>query len=94
MSGMFSNARAFNADISSWDISANTKMNLMFESAKSFQAKLDKWNLHKSANIRDMFANTNYPIEYVASWYEKVGEKMFASAFRGNVYGHLLCVKR
>lgn len=69
-------------------------MNLMFESAKSFQVKLDKWNLHKSANIRDMFANTNYPIEYVASWYEKVGEKMFASAFSEYIWGHLLCVKR
>merc|ERR1719326_1443837 len=47
MSSMFSDANAFNGDISKWDVSSVTDMTAMFQDAESFNIDLSKWDVSK-----------------------------------------------
>jgi surface protein len=55
MAFMFSNAQAFNADISKWDVSKVTNMGSMFKTAKVFNADISKWDVSAVTNMNDMF---------------------------------------
>ena len=45
MTSMFFNASAFNADVSSWDVSSVNEISYMFYSAKSFNSDLSSLNV-------------------------------------------------
>ena len=56
MSGLFSGANLFNADISKWDVSRVTNMNRMFMGAKSFECDLSKWDVSRVTDMSQMFS--------------------------------------
>ena len=45
MSGMFSNCRNFNCDLSKWDVSKVKSMAGMFQGCKKFNSDLSKWDV-------------------------------------------------
>ena len=55
MGWMFHDAKAFNMDISKWDVSRVTNMQAMFSSAKSFNIDITKWDVSKVTDMGYMF---------------------------------------
>jgi surface protein len=55
MSGLFFDARAFNGDISKWDVSSVTSMDAMFYRATAFNGDISKWDVSKVIYIQSMF---------------------------------------
>ena len=51
MTFMFSNAQAFNGDLSSWDVASVTNMASMFQNAQAFTGDLSSWNVAKVTNM-------------------------------------------
>ena len=68
---MFSGARAFNVDISGWDVSGVTNMSYMFNGARAFNRNLEPWGAHfagRGINMDGIFDSSglaNNP----PSWY-------------------------
>ena len=60
---MFSNAKLFNQDINSWDVTNVTDMSYMFNGAISFNKNINTWGnkISKVTNMSNMF---NYAIEF------------------------------
>jgi len=58
---MFYNAFKFNADISSWDVSAITDMSSMFYHAESFNQDIGAWNL---SSVKDTSFMFNYALNF------------------------------
>jgi hypothetical protein len=61
---MFSDAKAFNQDISGWTLSSMQNMAAMFHSAASFDQDVSEWAIKapraiKSAKMGAMFVNAN-----------------------------------
>ena len=57
---MFSNASAFNRDISGWGISNVTNLAAMFYRAKAFNQPLSTWNVSNVVNMSYMFAESAF----------------------------------
>jgi Mycoplasma protein of unknown function, DUF285 len=59
----FLNAKLFNADVSSWDVSSLGDASRMFQEAGNFNQNLCAWGerLPDSAIVVDMFKNTSCP---------------------------------
>ncbi len=57
MSGMFSNCRNFNCDLSKWDVSKVKSMAGMFQGCKKFNSDLSKWDVSGVKNMMFMFQN-------------------------------------
>jgi surface protein len=58
MRGMFHYAKAFNGDVSRWDVSNVTDMGDMFNNAPAFTCDLSGWNAPRVTNVSNMFADT------------------------------------
>jgi len=52
---MFSQASAFNQDLSKWDVSAVTNMRAMFYFASTFNQDLSKWDVSAVTDMASMF---------------------------------------
>ena len=50
---MFQNARAFNQDISNWNTSNVTDMEMMFRGSSAFNQTLTNWNVNNVTNCFD-----------------------------------------
>lgn len=64
----FSNASAFNEDISSWDVSFVTDMNRMFYNATEFNQDLSYWDVSSVTNMSQMFQNAGSFNQDISSW--------------------------
>ncbi len=74
MSFCFVEARHFNHDIGSWDVSNVEYAANMFAHAKKFNQPLDKWNLCKAKKIYQMFWNAKKFNQNLDSWGDKLPE--------------------
>jgi surface protein len=75
MAGMFRGAVSFNQDISNWDVSKVTRMNLMFNGALSFDQNLGDWFPISVTNFSSFLTDavlsvTNYD-STIVGWAEK-----------------------
>ncbi|CAC9452951.1 hypothetical protein, partial [uncultured Gammaproteobacteria bacterium] len=68
MSGMFSDATAFNQDIDSWDVSNVTNMNSMFVKATAFNQNIDSWDVSNVKNMLLMFYKATAFNQNIDSW--------------------------
>ncbi len=55
MNGMFESARAFNGDLSSWNVSGVTDMSHMFSGARAFNQPLNDWDVSSVTTMSWMF---------------------------------------
>merc|ERR1719331_554399 len=55
MASMFYAAQSFNGDISKWDVSKVTRMEMMFQYAISFEGDISKWDVSSVTNMGGMF---------------------------------------
>ena len=70
MESMFQNVKAFNSDISKWDVLSVTNMELMFYGATSFKQKLCSLWVRSKATMHDMFTGSQGSISRT---YECIG---------------------
>ena len=68
MSGMFRRARAFNQDISDWDVSRVTNMSGMFLGALAFNQDIGTWAVDSVANMNGMFADALAFNQDIGGW--------------------------
>lgn len=68
MSRLFINARKFNEDISSWDVSSVTNMQQMFDRAIEFNWELKNWDVSSVTNMIAMFKEAKNFNQPIADW--------------------------
>ena len=68
MTQMFSDAYAFNGDISSWDVSKVTDMSGMFSGARAFNQNISSWDVSKVTDMSGMFRNAHAFNQNISSW--------------------------
>ena len=56
MNSMFSYARSFNGDLSTWDVSSVADMSFMFQGASSFNGELSAWDVSNVTGMNSMFS--------------------------------------
>ena len=59
MEYMFHAARAFNGNLSSWNVSQVTNMDFMYQNARAFNGDISSWNVSKVTNMQAMFASAD-----------------------------------
>ena len=84
MSGMFlsSGAKAFNADISKWDVSKVTDMSGMFCEAEGFNADISKWDVSKVTDTVGMFRGAKTFNADISKWDVTGGSGLLVGAHR------------
>ncbi|MEM6646462.1 MAG: BspA family leucine-rich repeat surface protein, partial [Bacteroidota bacterium] len=90
MSWMFSAAKSFNGDVSSWDVSGVTNMSAMFFGTSSFNGDVSRWDVSRVTDMGLMFRNATSFNGDVSRWdVSRVTDMglMFAEAslFNGDV---------
>jgi surface protein len=65
---MFSNATAFNQDISAWDVSNVGNMYGMFQNATSFNQDISSWNVSSATHMYAMFSGATAFNQPLNSW--------------------------
>jgi surface protein len=68
MISMFSDASAFNSDISQWDTSDVNDMSSMFDYAKAFNSDISQWDVSKVSKMEDMFKNAVSFNRNISQW--------------------------
>jgi surface protein len=68
MVGVFSNASAFNQDISIWNVSNVTTMDTMFSNASSFNQDIGAWDVGNVVNMRGMLQLASSFDQDLGSW--------------------------
>ena len=68
MSWMFSEARAFNQPLDSWDVSRATDMSYLFSGARAFNQPLNSWNTSTVTNMQYMFKDAQAFNQPISSW--------------------------
>ena len=68
MAGMFFDARAFNQDIGSWNVSNVKSLSGMFYSAVSFTKYIGSWNVSNVTNMSYMFHSASAFNQDIGSW--------------------------
>ena len=68
MSGLFSQKRTFNDDISLWDVSNVTNMSYMFYCAHSFNQPIIRWNVSNVTNMGSMFGRAYLFNQPIGDW--------------------------
>ena len=92
MYSMFYNARAFNGNISGWNVSGVTNMGAMFDSASAFNGNISGWDVSGVTDMEYMFDSASAFNGTISGWnVSKVTDmnNMFADAdsFNGNISG-------
>ena len=68
MSALFLSAKAFNEDISSWDVSQVTSMRLMFSVAEAFNQDIGDWDVGNVTTMYLMFSNADVFNQDIGDW--------------------------
>ena len=88
MSSMFNYAKAFNSDVSLWNVASVTRMEKMFRKSP-FNRNVSAWNVASVTDMQEMFSLSAFFNGDVSSWDVSAVAKMthmFAeSAFNGDV---------
>ena len=66
--GMFTNASAFDQNISDWDVSNIKKMDAMFAGATSFNQDIGSWNVSNVESMDSMFSGASSFNQDLSSW--------------------------
>ncbi|MEM9647580.1 MAG: BspA family leucine-rich repeat surface protein [Bacteroidota bacterium] len=90
VSGMFSNADSFNADLTSWNVSNITDMSYMFNKANLFNGNISNWNVTSVKNMEGMFSYTPVFNSDISGWVVSSVDDMSsmfhnAKKFNGNI---------
>ena len=64
---MFCDARAFNQDLSDWDTSASTNMNMMFFQCIKFNGDISSWDVSSVGDMYRMFQSASFNRD-ISSW--------------------------
>jgi surface protein len=92
LSGMFSEADAFNGDVSGWDTSNVTNMYGMFDGATSFNRDISGWDTSNVTTMENMFDGATSFNGDISGWDTSnvtTMENMFrgATSFNGDISG-------
>jgi surface protein len=89
-SQLFKDKTTFNEDISSWNTSSVTNMNLMFYGASIFDQDIGSWNTAAVTNMSNMFRNATSFNQNIGNWNTAAATDMYgmfrgATAFNQNI---------
>ncbi len=84
MASMFKGAKAFNADISGWDVSSVTDMSRMFFDAKAFNADISGWDVSNVRKMDDMFRGADAFSQNMGGWYVALDRASHVQSDRTN----------
>merc|ERR1712032_268934 len=87
----FSQASAFNQDLSNWNVGKVTSMAMIFAQASVFNSDLSKWNVGKVTAMDHMFSGAEYFNQDLSKWnVEQVTD--MATMFKGATsFKQVLC---
>ena len=91
MAGIFSDASAFDQDLSKWDVSAVTDMGYMFHSASAFNHDLSTWDVSAVTNMRWMFYNAQSFNQNLSKWDVSTVTHMAYMFHRALAFNRELC---